>query len=318
MNANLPGNRSLRAIACFFLILSLLATAGAVATTASFTGTSADMLAKGPSTKDLKNSMMSKVDTSLLQLSQEYRAWLDRGGEAAAGPFRPTNTRLPLRPGNSVVVDATAQTEAGKLVTDLERLGCTKIASFQRVVSATCPIAAIETMGKLDSLNFARAASASTDVGVVDSQGDAAMRADVARSLFGVDGSGIVIGSLSDSYNCYGGAATDVANGDLPAGIVVLDDVTGAGCSSSVIDEGRGIFRRCQEQLLRRGVVARYRAVGGVVVLHPAATLRAAGVCSPGTSLLVGHNERALLPPHASFRAADPCRAAYGAFSAAC
>ena len=49
-------------------------------------------------------------------------------------------------------------------------------------------------------------------------------------------------------------------------------------------------------------------------VASAAATLWAAGVYGPGTSLLVGHDEPALLPPHVSFRAADPCRAAYGAF----
>ncbi len=63
-----------------------------------------------------------------------------------------------------------------------------------------------------------------TLAGNVVSQGDEAMRANIARARFGVDGTGITVGTLSDSYNCLGGASTDVANGELPAGIIVLDD----------------------------------------------------------------------------------------------
>ncbi len=35
-------------------------------------------------------------------------------------------------------------------------------------------------------------------------------------ATFGVDGSGVTLGVLSDSYDNLGGAATDVASGDLP------------------------------------------------------------------------------------------------------
>jgi Subtilase family len=48
------------------------------------------------------------------------------------------------------------------------------------------------------------------------SEGDAQLNAALARAHFGVDGSGVTVGILSDSYNSIGGAATDVANGELP------------------------------------------------------------------------------------------------------
>jgi len=41
--------------------------------------------------------------------------------------------------------------------------------------------------------------------------------------MFGVDGTGVKVGVLSDSYNCLNGAAAGVATGDLPPGVVVLD-----------------------------------------------------------------------------------------------
>ncbi len=55
-----------------------------------------------------------------------------------------------------------------------------------------------------------------TNVGSVTGQGDLAMRADEARNTFNVDGSGVTIGVLSDSFNTLGGANDDIASGDLP------------------------------------------------------------------------------------------------------
>jgi len=42
------------------------------------------------------------------------------------------------------------------------------------------------------------------------------MNADAARANFGVNGSGIKIGVISDSYNFLGGEATGINSGDLP------------------------------------------------------------------------------------------------------
>ena len=73
--------------------------------------------------------------------------------------------------------------------------------------------------------------------GVVAAQGDAAVHADVARERFGVDGSGVRIGILSDSFSRHlGGTVTGAGcarvlagstpqvSGDLPAEVAVLDD----------------------------------------------------------------------------------------------
>ena len=75
-----------------------------------------------------------------------------------------------------------------------------------------------------------------TNVGDTTSQGDVAMRSDIARTTFGVDGSGVTVGVLSDSFDSQGGAAGDVASGDLPPGIVVLQDAAGS-------DEGRALMQ---------------------------------------------------------------------------
>ena len=68
-------------------------------------------------------------------------------------------------------------------------------------------------------------ALATTEDGVVGTQGSTALQADQLRSTFGVDGTGVKVGVLSDSFNVLGGAAADEADGDLPAsGVTVLAD----------------------------------------------------------------------------------------------
>ncbi|MEO6915874.1 MAG: S8 family serine peptidase, partial [Chitinophagaceae bacterium] len=54
------------------------------------------------------------------------------------------------------------------------------------------------------------------NIATITSEGDHAHRADDVRNLYGFTGQGIRIGVLSDSYNAKGGAAADVANGELP------------------------------------------------------------------------------------------------------
>jgi hypothetical protein len=47
-------------------------------------------------------------------------------------------------------------------------------------------------------------------------EGDAQLRADDARLTFGVDGAGVTVGILSDTFDRLGGAAADVASSELP------------------------------------------------------------------------------------------------------
>ncbi|MGK7900477.1 MAG: Ig-like domain-containing protein [Hormoscilla sp.] len=82
-----------------------------------------------------------------------------------------------------------------------------------------------------------------TNVGDVTSQGDRALRADDARSDFGVDGTGITIGVLSDSYDNLGGAADDVESGDLPEGVTVLRDLLSRDEAFPGNDEGRAMLQ---------------------------------------------------------------------------
>ncbi|GAB4398894.1 MAG: hypothetical protein OHK0053_18300 [Microscillaceae bacterium] len=75
------------------------------------------------------------------------------------------------------------------------------------------------------------------NAGSVTSEADIAMRADRARAIGNVDGTGIKIGILSDSYDVLGGESAGIASGDLPTeGVNILQEGP-AGTS----DEGRAM-----------------------------------------------------------------------------
>jgi hypothetical protein len=86
-----------------------------------------------------------------------------------------------------------------------------------------------------------------TNVGVSTSQGDATHRAADARASYGVNGAGLRIGVLSDSFNSLNAAAADVTNGDLPGpgnpnGFLTPVQLAGSGDTSGS-DEGRAMLQ---------------------------------------------------------------------------
>jgi Subtilase family len=182
-----------------------------------------------------KEGPLTKVDHALAAVYDEYDSYRARGGGVE---FTPSNPLLRVSAGR-VVVDAVASGDVHALQADLEVLGMQGAVAFGRIVSGQLPISAIERMASLASLQFARPAYATTNVGLVTGQGGQAMRADVARATFGVDGTGVTVGVLSDSFDCLGGAAADVANDDLSPVTVIqeLPNCTGG------TDEGRAMLQ---------------------------------------------------------------------------
>jgi hypothetical protein len=164
------------------------------------------------------------------------------GGHAAAlaagVPFRAQSPLLAVA-GDRVTIDATASGDPDRLRAELLGLGARDVVAAGRVVSARLPIAAVGALDGLAGLQFARPAYRAAHAGLVTTQGDRAMRADVARAALGVDGTGVTVGVLSDSFDCLGGAGADVSNGDL-APVTVLQEI--AGCAGAG-DEGRAMLQ---------------------------------------------------------------------------
>jgi Ca2+-binding RTX toxin-like protein len=203
------------------------------------------------------------VTNELIKLDQQISAFLaalkadpilQKIGSALAALAQP-NTVPDLFRGNSllqifggyVVVEAAASSDVAALKTDLERLGLVRGTSFGNQVSGLLPIGAITQAAQLQSLSFVRPVyKPITNVGRTTSQAVPSMRADIARSTYNVDGTGITIGVLSDSYNNLGGAANDVASRDLPGignpnnsnPVQVLSDLSRGGS-----DEGRAMLQ---------------------------------------------------------------------------
>lgn len=188
-----------------------------------------------------KDGLLEKIGFDLAQLHAEYQAYLNAAGSPAAFESDLSMVALTHSASESyVVIDAVADQGITALADSLELLGIQNSATFGAVVSGELPILALPDLAALTTLRFARPALVETDGGVAISQADRAMGADNARSAFISDGAGVKVGVLSDSYNCLGGAANDVASGDVPPNVEVLAEE--ARCATGK-DEGRAMVQ---------------------------------------------------------------------------
>lgn len=187
-----------------------------------------------------KDGPMARVGMDLSLLYQEHRNFKMKGGELLLR--RSFKSSLPLAriKNEKVVIDVVAAGDVDSLVQELVVLGMENISVYGRVISGSIPISSLEQTATIATLRFARPVYAKTREGSVTSQGDVALLSGDARSLYGIDGTGITVGTLSDSYNCKGGAAADVTSNDLPTGVLVLAEESGCGSGT---DEGRAMMQ---------------------------------------------------------------------------
>ncbi|MBC3784444.1 S8 family peptidase [Spirosoma utsteinense] len=159
--------------------------------------------------------------------------------QAPSGGVQRTN--LYLVSGNTIAIDAVVNEGQAPqaLLQSLQALGLRNGIISAKRVSGYLPIDKLNALKDVAALKYARPAYRPIhNVGSVTSQGDAAMRADVARTTYSVTGAGVKVGILSDSYNSLGGASAGIASGDLPAeGVEVLEDLI----DPNNIDEGRAM-----------------------------------------------------------------------------
>ncbi len=95
-----------------------------------------------------KAGQMSKASSSLVRVSQEYRAHTRQSQTAA---FRPSDQFLRYYAGR-VLIDATAVGDGTALLQDLRRLGLVNGVQFGNVVSGTIPVASIDKAVGLQNL----------------------------------------------------------------------------------------------------------------------------------------------------------------------
>ena len=186
----------------------------------------------------LGGESLAKIGRDLALLHKEYESYLYSVNALADLQFKSNNRALKIAQGR-VAIEAIAAGDPEALRTDLQGLFIQNAAAFGSLISGSLPIPALARLDQLATLKFARPAYFVTNVGLVTSQGDRAILSDVVRDELGIDGAGITIGTLSDSFNCLGGAAGNTASGDLPSNINVLDD----NFCNSATDEGRAMMQ---------------------------------------------------------------------------
>jgi subtilisin family serine protease len=176
--------------------------------------------------------------------------------QAARLSLAPSGPGSLLRDGNRVLADVRFGGAAEAAVDGLRQVGAEVVHVSRRYRTATVAVRPadlprIADLAGVESVTevLAPIVRGADCGGAVRSEGDAQLNAGNARTSFGVDGSGVTVGILSDSFDRDLSAVThapgDVASGDLPgpgspcgstAAVNVFDDSEAAGS-----DEGRAM-----------------------------------------------------------------------------
>jgi Subtilase family len=171
-----------------------------------------------------------------------------------------------------VLIDAVTTGDPQQLKTALVALGLQGGSVYANDVGGWLPVAQIEAAAERSELHSLRAAMPHARAGAVSSQGDYAQGSEALRTTYPIlTGTGVTVGVLSDSYDCYAvyaepgsgvpasgyagyafngftaDAQTDVSTGDLPAGVDVLEEASclqyGAPDYPPFTDEGRAMMQ---------------------------------------------------------------------------
>ncbi|WP_295541855.1 S8 family serine peptidase [uncultured Thiohalocapsa sp.] len=215
---------------------------------------SATSLAQAPaSTIDLAALAAQKHARVPASLSRLYQA--SRGAPAASALGALTRHNhgglYQIKQGR-VLIEASGDDPVA-LKAALTRLGMADAKRFGPKVFGWFPIAQIPRLEDVHQIRVLRpvprpmpktpmlpedqVAPAQTPPGQVGDQGDLAMATNLLRERYAVDGTGVMVGVISDSYDANGGAPEDVAQGRLPSGVAVLSD------AASGNDEGRAMMQ---------------------------------------------------------------------------
>lgn len=141
---------------------------------------------------------------------------------------------------NSAIVDIIAKGNPQGLLKTLIEHEVKPLAINGRIISGSIPNQRLNELNDIDGVHEVRSSKIITSQGSVMTQGDIAMTSNLVRPAFGVDGSSITVGVISDSYDCLGGAAQDQMKQDLPLQVTIIADALD--CNGK-LDEGRALMQ---------------------------------------------------------------------------
>src|SRR2546421_7277587 len=172
-----------------------------------------------------------RISAALSAVSAEFATFK---ASAKPGTFHASNPLLHIAD-RRIAVEIAAEDPAA-LKSALAALRIRRASIAGHLLSGLLPLGQINALWKIPGLRFARPALFTTHAGSTTTQGDTALRADIARNTYGFTGSGVKVGILSDSFDTGSGSyATDISTGDLQSGIQVIADSAGG------TDEGRAM-----------------------------------------------------------------------------
>ena len=190
-------------------------------------------------------NVQAKLGDLLALISADYESLPSPSAGYSIPEFVPGRDSLIWEDSVGVAVVGVAKPgEGDALRAAFQLLGSTRIVAVDEYVSGTVPFAALDDLAAVPSLRYADAAVESVPNAGIINQASLALEADVARARFGVDGTGVRVGVISDSFNNRGGYAFDVATGALPAGVTVLKEhqiTVENGVPQRGTDEGRAM-----------------------------------------------------------------------------
>lgn len=185
--------------------------------------------------RDVKNGPMANLGQDFINLYQDFLKGVQPGQLQQAYP-------AVMFQGNMVGIQLKGLGDFTSFQTSLRNLGMNITGTSPKafVVEGYVPVAALPTVAALPQLagGLPMYKPIVKSVGAAINGGEQTMHADTVRTQFGLDGSGVKVGVLSDSVSQFqGGLAASVTTGDLPSTVQVLVDGP-AGAS----DEGRAML----------------------------------------------------------------------------
>src|ERR1041384_3471436 len=183
--------------------------------------------------KSARTPAQQKIDSNLIYAHQK----LSTGAASPAATHLQPDVKF--QPDGRVLVDITA-TVSEPLLAFIRQRGGQVASSFPQYdsIRALVPLPAIEEIAARPDVRFvSRAHEGRTNASTTDPEGDVCHEANLARSAFGANGSGIKVGVLSNGDDSN---TVAIAMGDLPSNVTTLPGQSGApsdGEGTSMLEE---------------------------------------------------------------------------------
>ena len=221
------------------LPLAILATLSGCLGSSDSSSTSGDLDGADGVSPDISGSTdVSALSSNLTKLRSDFLAAGTEGVDKASSPANIISAS------NVILTVTTTVADASVVRARLQALGMTNISQYKHLISGSFPIKDLDKLEGVSGISWVNSSKAATRMspgGSAYNAADIALFTDVVKKQNNLDGTGITIGVMSDSYNCLAGAQDDILSGDLPNVVVVKEY---SYCDTDPqMDEGRAMLQ---------------------------------------------------------------------------